>query len=553
VARGLNEYGRRLVLPGARFNEGSDSVNAGFLISLSTGTNGAQAAGQPAADASKAEDHSDEASFGQVLTQVGEQAAGSTEPAEAVAPTTESSDSPAALSPLQIVLALQASALAVVQAGQGGAEHAGDGQSTTAHVEGSPVMTTGSVAVLSHLSGQAGAAMQAGAEGPLPSDSVSVAGGGSVLDGIVQTGLPGGLPSVDQGDATGTNQPESNGQAGMTAQGDLRKTVAPGPSDPSSDSFAEQIQDRPAADRATQDRTGNRGPAGEHTGPAEVSAALAARVEAGQPDRDAGPLTTAAPAFSRHGAAAKAETMAEANSNAGEPIQASSELNAALNAAAPSSQTGLQDRAMNEQARQLAASGQADKSKESGKGQKEPQSSQSVTGAERFGIGMGDGRTGRIDGAAKVVAAAPVAALPTEPAGVPSVQSLHLEVERPDLGGVQVRVVLADQTVHAKVTTGQVEVRDFLVARQDQLAVGLKASGLEMGEFQVDVDPQGRGQSGPGWFAGAQGDQADQGRRQPEPPVTQPLFVESRTEQWSGYGHGTPGGVLERRTLNVFA
>ncbi len=529
-------------------------MNAGFLISLSTGNNGVQAAGRPAADASKVEGHSDEASFGQVLTQVGEQAAGSTEPAEAVAPTTESSDSTAALSPLQIVLALQASALAVVQAGQGGEEHAGDGQSATAQVEGSPVMTTGSVAVLSLQSGQAGSATQAGAEGPLPSDSVSVAGGGAVLDGTVQTGLPGGLPSVDQGDATGTNQPESNGQAGMTAQGDLCKTVAPGPSDPSSDSFAEQIQDRPAADCATQDRTGNRGPAGENTGPSEVSAALAARVEAGQTDRDAEPLKTAAPALSRHGAAVKAETMAEANSNTGEPIQASSELNAAFNAAAaPSSQTGLQDRAMSEQVRQLAASGQADKSKESGKGQKEPQSSQSVTGAERFGIGMGDGRTGRIDGAAKVVAAAPVAALPTEPAGGASVQSLHLEVERPDLGGVQVRVVLADQTVHAKVTTGQVEVRDFLVARQDQLAVGLKASGLEMGEFQVDVDPQGRGQSGPGWFAGAQGDQADQGRRQPEPPVTQPLFVESRTEQWSGYGHGTPGGVLERRTLNVFA
>ncbi len=208
---------------------------------------------------------------------------------------------------------------------------------------------------------------------------------------------------------------------------------------------------------------------------------------------------------------------------------------------------------MTEQARQLAASTQVDKNKDPGKSQKEPQSSQPVTGAERLGIGTGDGRTGHSDGAAKVAAPAPVAALPTEPAAVSSVQSLRLEVERPDLGGVQVRVVLADQTVHAKVTTGQVEVRDFLVARQDQLAVGLKASGLEMGEFQVDVDPQGRGQSGPGWFAGAQGDPADQGRRQPEPQATQPLPVEPRAEQWSGYGHGTFGGALDRRTLNVFA
>lgn len=550
MAQGLNKYGRRLALPGARFKEGNDSVNAGFLISLSTGNNGTQAAGQPAADASKVEGHSDEASFGQVLTQVGERADGPTEPAEAVAPTTESPDSTAALSPLQIVLALQASALAVVQAGQGGEQHAGDGQSAAAQVEGSTVMTSGSVAVPSL---QSGSATQAESEGPLPSDSVSVAGGDAAPDGTVQAGLPGGLPSVEQGDATGTDQPESNGHAGMTAQGDLRKTVAPGPSDPSSASFAEQIQDRPAADRATQDRTGNQGPAVENTGPSEVSKALASRVEAGQTDRDAEPLKAAAPALSRHGAAVKAETMAEANINAGEPIQASSELNATLNADAVSSQTGLQDRAMTEQARQFAASAQADKSKELGKGQKEPPSSQSVTGAERLGIGTGDGRTGRIDGAAKVVAAAPVAALPTEPAAVSPVQSLRLEVERPDLGGVQVRVVLADQTVHAKVTTGQVEVRDFLVARQDQLAVGLKASGLEMGEFQVDVDPRGRGQSGPGWFAGAQGDQADQGRRQPEPPATQPLFAEPRAEQWSGYGHGTSGGGLERRTLNVFA
>lgn len=540
-------------------------MNADFLISLSTGNNGAQAAGQPAADASKVEGHSDEASFGQVLTQVGERADGSTDKTDAADASTSAAEakglkdsknatnSTAALSPLQMVLALQASALAMVQAGQGGEQYAGDGQSAEAQAEGSTVMTGGSLAVPFLRSGEAGSATQAESEGALPADSVSVAAGDAVLGGTVQTGLPGGLPSVEQGAATGTDQPESADQAGMTAQGDLRKTVAPGSSDPSSDSFAEQIQDRPAADRATQDRTGNQGPAGENAGPSEVSKALAARVEAGQTDRDAEPLKAAAPAVSRHGAEVKAETMAEANSNAGEPIQASSELNATLNAAAaPPSQTGLQDRAMTEQARRLA-SGQADKDKESGQGQQAPQSSQSVTWAERFGIGTGDGRTGRIDGAAKVVAAVPTAALPAEPAGVSSVQSLRLEVERPDLGGVQVRVVLADQTVHAKVTTGQVEVRDFLVARQDQLAVGLKASGLEMGEFQVDVDPQGRGQSGPGWFAGAQGDQTDQGRRQPEPPATQPLFAEPRAEQWSGYGHGALGGGLERRTLNVFA
>lgn len=525
-------------------------MNAGLLISIATG-NGLQAAGQPAADASKAEGRSDEASFEQVLTEVGERADGSTEPAETAAPTTASPDSTSVLSPLHIVLALQASALAVVPAGQGGEQAHGDGQSATAQSD-SATVTAAEALVASLQAGQTGSATQAGAEGGLLSGSASMAGGDAVLAVAVQTDLSGGLTPLDQDDATGTNQPEPAGQAGTTAQGDLRQTAAHSLSMPASGSFAEPIHDVPAAGLGATDRGQNRESAGEQAGQPDTSKSPDANVAAAQAGLGSNVRTAAAPASPSDGAGLRSVAAAEAAS--GQPSQAPSELNVNHDAGADlASHSGLQNQAMTEQARQLMASAQADKGKESGKSQKEAPASQPVTGAERLGVGMGDGRMGRIDGTAKAAAVAPVASLPTEPAGASPVQSLRLELDRPDLGGVQVRVVLADQTVHAQVTTGQVEVRDFLIAKQDQLAVGLKASGLEMGEFQVDVDPQGGGQSGPGWFAGTQGDRADQGHRQPEPQATQPRLAEPRPDPWLGYGNGALGGVVGRRALNVFA
>lgn len=525
-------------------------MNAGLLISVSTGS-GLQVAGQPAADASKAESHADETSFEQVLTQVGERADGSTEPTEAAAPTTASPDSTSVLSPLHIVLALQASALAVVPAGQGDEQAHGDGQSATAQSD-SATVTAAEALVASLQAGQTGSATQAGAEGRLLFGSASMAGGDAVLAGAVQTDLPGGLTPLDQDDATGTNQPEPAGQAGTTVQGDLRQTAAHNPSVPASGSFAEPIHDVPAAGLVATDRVQKGEPAGEQAGQPDTSKPPDANVAAAQAGLGSNVRTAAASASPSDGAGLRSVAAAEAAS--GQPIQAPSELDANHDAGADlASHSGLQNQAMTEQARQLMASAQADKGKESGKGQKETPSSQPMTGTEWFDVGTGNGVNGRTDGTAKVAAVAPVAAPPAEPAAASPVQALRVDVERPDLGGVQVRVVLADQTVHAQVTTGQVEVRDFLIAKQDQLAVGLKASGLEMGEFQVDVDPQGGGQSGPGWFAGTQGDRADQGHRQSEPQATQPRLAEPRPDQWLSYGDGALGGVVGRRALNVFA
>lgn len=550
-------------------------MNAGLLISVPTGSNGAQAAGQRPADASKAETHSDDTSFGHVLAQVGKQADSSTDKTDAAPSTstteakekdskdsknaTDSTDPTAALSPLQVALALQASAATASQTGQDGNQVKGDGQPATAQSNAAPLVTTVVDAQQVVQAVQAGAATSAKTDEPAPVVSASSAasmalGNGAIPPAADKAGLTADLPSVGPHQGLPiTNQSDVAAQAAAAEQSDLL-AVAPG-ADPTqaSDRSARLEPGAHATDHQAQAPVQDQGIVPNKIAQVEASNAVPVATGLDASGRDAEPRIPAAPSLPRDGAGVKAETMAEANINVGQPIQTPSEQNANQQAAT-SAQAGLQDRAVTEQARQVVVSGQADKGKESGKGQKDAPVSQPVTGAERVGLSTGEGGGARIDGAAKVTAAAPVAALPAEPAAAPAVQSLRLEVERPDIGGVQVRVVLADQTVHAKVTTGQVEVRDFLIARQDQLAVGLKAAGLEMGDFQVDVGPQGRGQSGPGWFAGAQGDQADQGRRPPEPQAApQPLFAEPRADQWSGYGHGALSGVAERRALNVFA
>ncbi|TAJ08723.1 MAG: flagellar hook-length control protein FliK [Nitrospirae bacterium] len=522
-------------------------MNAGLLISVSTGNDGVKASGQAVADVPKSEGHSGETSFGKVLTQAGEHVDAVTDSADAASPKADPPASMASLSPLQMALALQASALVAVQAGQGG-QAAVDGQSDSAQPgASSPGETLSLQSLQLSQAGQATSALVP----PSGSDQMPTVAAGTALTMAGQVGMAAMTEPAGQASPTNVNQPTLTNQAATMTQALLQNVGSQTQPNDASNRQAEVPQQQNVAEAVAKEPQVQLELVNK-IGPAEASHLSVGGPIAAEPERIPSQPEPSAPAPQLNGTGQEKDPGPIA-AGAGQPIQAPSELDATPDAAAPSSQTGLQNRAMTEQARQLAASMQTDKSKEPGKGQKEPQSPQLVTGAERLGVGTGDGRTGHIDGAAKVVVPTPVAALPAEPAAVPSVQSLRLEVERPDLGGVQVRVVLADQTVHAKVTTGQVEVRDFLVARQDQLAVGLKASGLEMGEFQVDVDPQGRGQSGPGWFAGAQGDQADQGRRQPGPQATQPLPMEPRVEQWSGYGHGALSGVLERRTLNVFA
>lgn len=168
--------------------------------------------------------------------------------------------------------------------------------------------------------------------------------------------------------------------------------------------------------------------------------------------------------------------------------------------------------------------------------------------SERLPVNFGEAKAFRSDESVQIAAAAPVVP-PAEPAGPAPVQALRLEVERPDIGQVALRVVLADQTVHAKVTTDHLEVRDFLVARQGQLESGLKANGLEMGEFRVDVNQHRHGQSESGWL-GSYRDSWGQGR-QPSghQPGPQPDLAADR---WPGDIEPAASG-RSMRSLSVFA
>jgi len=206
-----------------------------------------------------------------------------------------------------------------------------------------------------------------------------------------------------------------------------------------------------------------------------------------------------------------------------------------------------QDAALREQAAQLAAAGGQDKP--TGAGQKPATKTGFSPASERLGIGANEPAAFRQDEIVKVAAVAPVTP-PSEAPATPSVQALSLEVDRPGLGQVALRVVLADQTVHAKVTTDHVEVRDFLVTRQGQLEAGLKASGLDMGEFRVDVNQHRQGQAHSGW-PGAHREAWGQGRQQDgQPAPDAPDYL--TPDAWAGEA-GTANGAWQARSLSVFA
>lgn len=203
----------------------------------------------------------------------------------------------------------------------------------------------------------------------------------------------------------------------------------------------------------------------------------------------------------------------------------------------------VQDRTMLEQAQRLSTDVQ--EGKPAGQDRKAPNAA-GLPASERLPVGSGEVRAFRQDESVKIAAAAPV--VPTaEPAGPAPVQALRLEVERPDLGQVALRVVLADQTIHAKVTTDHLEVRDFLIARQGQLESGLKANGLEMGEFRVDVNQHRQPESG--WL-GSDRDAWGQGRQQSGHPQAPPPDVAA--DRWSGDLEAAAAS-RPSRSLSVFA
>ncbi|MDE3017932.1 MAG: flagellar hook-length control protein FliK [Nitrospirota bacterium] len=545
-------------------------MNAGPFISVPTGSTGAPAAGQPSADASKIGTYADDTSFGHVLAQVGKQADSATDKSDAAPSTsatqakakvsknakvsqndtdskdaTDSTDPTTALSPQQITLAVQASVLTVDPTGQGGSQAKGDGQPATAQANAAPLATTVADGQQAVQAVPVGSATSATTDKPAPTASASTAlENGAIPPTSGKAGPTADMPSVDPRQGALLSDPSDVADRAAAAQSDLL-VVASGASPTQASDRSVKLA--PNAQASIQDQ----GVTLNKTAQAEASKAVPAATGLDTSSLGSEPHTPAAPSLPRDLAGTKGGTIAAVNGNLSQPTQTLSEMNVNQQAAL-SAQTNQQDRVMTEQVRQGVAAVSADKGKVSGKAPKETSSSPSLTGAERFVIGS-DGRMERLDEAPKVAVAAPVIVPPAEPTAVPPVQSLNLKVEHQDLGGVQVRVVLADQTVHTSVTTGQVEVKDMLVAGKDRLEAGFKASGLEMGEFHVNVDQQGRGQSGSGWFAGTQGDFSGQGRRQPELQEAQLVQGEPRVNQWGGSANGTWGGGVERRALNVFA
>jgi len=71
-------------------------------------------------------------------------------------------------------------------------------------------------------------------------------------------------------------------------------------------------------------------------------------------------------------------------------------------------------------------------------------------------------------------------------------QTIHLELPSHDSGPLNVRISMTDQTVHTQFTTDRSDLGALLFMRQDQLQQTLTRSGLELGQFQVHVNQEGR-------------------------------------------------------------
>lgn len=74
-------------------------------------------------------------------------------------------------------------------------------------------------------------------------------------------------------------------------------------------------------------------------------------------------------------------------------------------------------------------------------------------------------------------------------------RSVVFDVAQPDLGHVNIRVAMANDVVHAHLSTDRLEVGQFLINGQDRLQAALQANGLDMGQFRVDIDRQSAGRS----------------------------------------------------------
>ena len=78
----------------------------------------------------------------------------------------------------------------------------------------------------------------------------------------------------------------------------------------------------------------------------------------------------------------------------------------------------------------------------------------------------------------------------TSMSGMP--QTIYMQLPSHDSGPLNVRISMMDQTVHTQFTTDRSDLGALLYMRQDQLQQNLIKSGLELGQFQVHVNQEGR-------------------------------------------------------------
>ncbi|MBS0151688.1 MAG: flagellar hook-length control protein FliK [Nitrospira sp.] len=84
---------------------------------------------------------------------------------------------------------------------------------------------------------------------------------------------------------------------------------------------------------------------------------------------------------------------------------------------------------------------------------------------------------------------------PTQQSTPPILRSVVLEVAQPELGHVNIRVAMMNESVHAHFSTDRADVGQFLINGQDRLQTALQVNGLDMGQFRVDIDRQSSGRS----------------------------------------------------------
>lgn len=124
---------------------------------------------------------------------------------------------------------------------------------------------------------------------------------------------------------------------------------------------------------------------------------------------------------------------------------------------------------------------------------------------------------------------------------LPTTPALTVEVNQPDLGLVRVRVAQSDRTIHAHVVTDQAEVGRFLTAHEDRLDATFQASGLDLGQFHVQVGTQGQHE---GRQRGGSTAAHDPGQEQRRPEASSKEF--DRTEERERSGR-------EARILSILA